>query len=270
MQVEVDVIDDLSTGKVEQLAGPVTFFEADIAKVVPTSYVNGYDTVFHLAAKARIQPSIEDPVAFDLANLHGTVVALDIARRNNAKFIFSSSSSVYGPQKEMPEHTEMTPDPQNPYALQKLLAEAYCRHFERFYDVKTTIFRYFNVFGERQVDSGAYATVIGIFMKQVREGKVLTIVGDGEQRRDFTYVGDVVEANILAAQSDMAGVFNVGTGKNYSVNQIANAVAGKEYKRNTGIERTGEVQETLADSAPLQKLGWKATVNVLDWIKQNK
>lgn len=267
---DVTVIDDLSTGKEENLDPRASFVEAKIEEISPKQYT-GFDAVFHIAARARIQPSIQFPLEFDTANTHGTLVALEIARANNAKFIFSSSSSIYGPRKTLPVMEGDRPNPQNPYALQKLFGEQYVELYEQLHGVRATVLRYFNVFGERQLEEGAYATMIGIFDRLKREGKPFTIVDDGNQRRDFTYVKDVVAANMIALDNPETDgqIYNVGTGKNTSVNEIACAI-DRHWPIEKGMIRKGEVRLTLADSDELQRLGWRPTVNVIEWIKYRR
>lgn len=264
---EVTIVDDLSTGKEENLNPRARLIEVSIEHADPKQF-NGYDAVFHLAARARIQPSIELPLEFDRANTHGTLVALEIARQNNAKFIYSSSSSIYGPRKTLPVVEGDRPNPQNPYALQKLFGEMYVQLYEDLHGVRSTILRYFNVFGERQLEEGAYATMIGIFDRLKREGKPFTIVDDGNQRRDFTYVKDVVAANMLALDNPLTDgqIYNVGTGKNTSVNEIACAI-DRHWPVEKGMVRKSEVRLTLADSDELQRLGWRPTMDVITWIK---
>jgi UDP-glucose 4-epimerase len=264
---DVTVIDDFSTGKEENLDPRASVIEAKIEEVSPRQFTD-FEYVFHLAAKARIQPSIEFPLEFDRANTHGTLVALEIARACNAKFIYSSSSSIYGPRFTLPVVEEDKPNPQNPYALQKLFGEQYCALYEQLYGLRTTVFRYFNVFGERQLETGAYATMIGIFDRLKREGNPFTIVDDGNQRRDFTYVKDVVQANMLAMVLPVTDgqTYNVGTGKNTSVNEVACAI-DRHWPVTKGIVRKSEVRLTLADSTELQKLGWQPSIDVITWIK---
>lgn len=222
----VVVIDNLSTGKKSQVNKEAKFIRADIRnlkKIRP--YFRGVDWVFHLAARARIQPSIKDPAPTFNHNIIGTLNVLLAARDAGVKrVIYSASSSSYGDQDTTPLYEEMTPRFKSPYALTKCVGEEMCRLFSNLYDLETVSLRYFNVYGPRQLTTGVYATVVGIFMKQLESGKPLTIVGDGTIQRDFTHVFDVVRANIFAAKSDKIGrgeVINIGTGKNYSINEIA-------------------------------------------------
>ena len=233
-----------------------------------SSAMVGADYVFHLAAEARIQPSIENPINAVSINDLGTATILQCAREANVKrLIFSSTSSAYG-MNESPNVETQIPDPLNPYSVTKLNGENLCKMYNSLFGLKTTILRYFNVFGPNQPVRGQYAPVIGIFDRQKSDGEALTIVGDGSQRRDFVYVKDVARANYLAAISDLdkTEVFNVGTGKNYSVKEIANAISDLQ----THIpEREGEMKITLANVDKIEKyLGWKPEVDVMNWIER--
>ena len=233
-----------------------------------SSAMVGVDYVFHLAAEARIQPSIKNPINAVSINDLGTATILQCAREANVKrLIFSSTSSAYG-MNESPNVETQIPDPLNPYSVTKLNGENLCKMYNSLFGLKTTILRYFNVFGPNQPVRGQYAPVIGIFDRQKSDGEALTIVGDGSQRRDFVYVKDVARANYLAAISDLdeTEVFNVGTGKNYSVKEIANAISDLQ----THIpEREGEMKITLANVDKIEKyLGWKPEVDVMNWIER--
>lgn len=266
----VIVIDDLSTGKIDRIACYLDnpnfcFFEKDVSSIADHVQFENIDGIFHLAARARIQPSIEDPVKYDFANIHGTVSMLDLARKLGCKIVFSSSSSVYGDQESMPLKESMQKNPLNPYAFQKSVGEDYCKLFESLYGLKYAALRYFNVYGEGQLVDGPYCTAIGIFLSQHKNGEPFTIVGDGLQRRDFTYVKDVVEANILAMEKG-SGIYNIGNGKNRSVKEIALAIdQGAICKQ---IFRKAEVKETLADNTKArEELGWIPKGDAIEWIK---
>lgn len=274
---DVVIVDDLSTGKQSNLNQSNAFekslvFFADIASF-DFSEIGKVDYVFHLGAKARIQPSIQDPATSDRTNIHGTVRVLQYARDCGAKVIFSSSSSVYGTREELPCREQDVVNPQSPYALQKWVGELYLEQFSNLYGMKSVALRYFNVYGERQLVDGAYATVIGIFLKQFSEGKTLTITGDGEQRRDFTYVKDVVEANIKAMdalEKDFVvdtEIWNVGTGENFSINQVAEMVSTDCPKEHIEA-RKGEAKATLAECVRLRDLGWTPQGNLATWIAE--
>lgn len=288
----VTVLDNLSSGEKSYLNKKAKFFRADIRnldKIEP--FFRGIDIVFHVAAKARIIPSIIDPVsAFD-NNVFGTLNVLSAARDAGVRrVVYSASSSVYGDQKVFPLSENMRPDFKNPYSLSKYIGEELGRLFYSLYGLETVSLRYFNVYGRRQPTSGSYATVIGIFLGQMKAKKPLTIVGDGTMRRDFTHVSDVVRANILAAKSKKIGngeVINIGAGHNYSINELAEILlAGNPKHRLSPLAayakqkppafiriptRPGEAKETLADYRKAKLLiGWEPRVSLLDGIEELK
>jgi UDP-glucose 4-epimerase len=231
---------------------------------------DGVDYVFHLAAEARIQPAIENPIEAVSINSVGTCTVLQCSREAGVKRVmYSSTSSGYG-MNQPPNIETQSDDCLNPYSVSKVNGEKLCRMYTELYGLPTIIFRYFNVYGERQPLRGQYAPVIGIFLRQRSEGESLTIVGDGNQRRDFTYVGDVVNANILAATKEVDSeafgqVYNVGTGTNYSVNQIARMIS--PYTTNIA-PRPGEARLSLANNQKLRKtFGWEPSMKLEDWIQ---
>ncbi len=227
------------------------------------------DTVFHLAAESRIGPCIEDPVLACKTNVTGTCNVLQASRKHGVRrVVYSSTSACYGLTEVVPMHEALPTDNLNPYSTSKLAGEDLCNMFTKLYGLETVSLRYFNVFGERMPETGQYAPVIAIFQRQIREGKVMTIVGDGLQKRDFVYVKDVVQANIKAAQCDsrLCGeAYNVGSGNNISVLQIAKLLK-KDYVHIPA--REGEARNTKADISKIAKLGWKPTVDVVDWVKK--
>lgn len=271
---EVVILDNLSTGKESNIHPRAKFFMLDISEYSELEKIKdqvaGFDAIFHTAAKARVQPSILEPLLFNKHNVDGTLNMLVLAKELNIKrFVYSASSSAYGNSSILPLAETLPNNPMSPYGLQKLIGEEYCKLFSFLYNIETVSLRYFNVFGENQATEGAYCTVIGIFSKLKREGKPLTITNDGEQRRDMTYVGDVVSANILAATSSNVGkgeVINIGSGNNYSVNQLADMFnMPKAF-----IGNVIEPKETLADNTKAKELlGWHPTTNVIDWLKKN-
>jgi UDP-glucose 4-epimerase len=233
---------------------------------------DGVDYVFHLAAEARIQPAIENPIQAVYINSVGTCTVLQCAREARVKKVmYSSTSSAYG-RNDPPNIENQSDDCLNPYSVSKVSGEKLCKMYTELYGLPTIAFRYFNVYGERQPLRGQYAPVIGIFLRQYAAGEPLTIVGDGNQRRDFTYVGDICQANILAAtkevDSDAYGqVYNVGTGTNYSINQISRMIT--DNKINVA-PRAGETRLSLANNQKIRKtFGWQPTVKLEDWIKEN-
>ena len=267
---EVLIIDNLSLGKKEYLNPRAKFFKKDIRDYKSISPVfKGVDCVFHLAAQPRIQPSIINPAESFDNNVLGTFNVLLASHRNKVKkIVYSASSSAYGDQPKLPLKETMTAYPKNPYALFKYMGEEMCHLFHGLYGLPTVCLRYFNVYGERQSTKGAYATVIGIFLSQKKIGKALTIVGDGNQRRDFTYVKDVANANILAMKSQkvIGRLINIGSGENYSVNEVAKMI---DKKHIFIPPRPGETKVTLADISVAKKLlGWRPKVRLENWIEK--
>ena len=230
----------------------------------------GADYIFHCAAEARIGPAIENPVNALNINTIGTCNVLQCAREVGAKkVLYSSTSSGYG-LNEAPNVETQPDDCLNPYSVSKIAGEKLCRMYTDLYGLNTIIFRYFNVFGERAPRKGQYAPVTGIFLRQKAAGEPLTIVGDGEQRRDYIYVKDVANANVMAAISnpddDAYGqVYNVGSGKNYSVNEIASFISDDTINI---PPRIGEARNSLANINKIKKtFAWKPEVDVEEWIK---
>jgi len=266
---EVTVLDNLSTGLKENINPSAKLIEADIRNLeaIRPAFV-GQDWVFHLAALPRVQLSIEDPITTHEININGTLNVLVAARDAKVKkLVYSASSSAYGEQSVMPLQETMLPSPISPYAIQKYVGEHYARNFSLLYGLPTVSLRYFNAYGPRLAMAGGYVTVISVFLQQKRDGKNMTITGDGTQTRDFTYVGDIVRANILAAQSERVGrgeVLNVGGGHNYSVNDIANKIGGvAEY-----LPPRVEPHDTLADISRARNLiGWEPQVGIDEGLK---
>jgi len=274
MGVEVHIIDDLSTGFKKNINPKAIFHKIDISTLEPEQ--NHYqfkdtDVIFHCAALARVQPSIEDPIPFDNVNVSGTLRMLKLAHNLGVKrFVYSASSSCYGNNLIFPTPETEKTNPLSPYGLQKYIGEQYCKMFSEVYNLDTVSLRYFNVYGERINLEGAYKLVIAIFADQMLKGEPLTIINDGEQRRDFTYVGDVINANILAATHSErldGEVFNIGNGDNYSVNELADMFGGeKQY----GVEVL-EPFLTLADNSKARlDLGWEPTGHLPLWIEKYK
>jgi UDP-glucose 4-epimerase len=281
---EVTVVDNLSEGKLDNLARwrnnpKFEFIRGDIRdRDLVRRACDHKSWVFHLAAMSRIQPSITDPhLAFE-ENCMGTINVLEGCRLGGVRrVVYSASSSAYGRGAAAEALinagegvTEDLPtDCLNPYSLSKKFGEEALDVYHKLYGLSTISLRYFNVYGPRHQESGSYATVIAIFRKQARDGVPLTVVGDGEQRRDFTFVGDVVRANMLAAMNQEAtGTFNIGSGKNYSVNQVAELILGSKGGTIQHIEpRLGEARLTLADYRKAQEiLGWKPLIDLATGI----
>lgn len=231
---------------------------------------NGVDYVFHIAAESRIQPAILNPIEATSINVIGTATVLQCSREAGVKRVmYSSTSSAYG-RNQVPNLETQSDDCLNPYAVSKVAGEKLCSMYTDLFGLDTVIFRYFNVYGERQPTKGQYAPVIGLFLKQANNNEPLTIVGDGEQRRDFTHVSDVVKANILAAITDVDNsafgqVYNVGNGINYSVNEIADMISPNQLNI---PPRLGESKETLSDTNRIRStFSWEPEINLPDWIK---
>ena len=229
----------------------------------------GVDFVFHLAAESRIQPAIENPIQAVSINSLGTCTVLQCAREAGVKrLMFSSTSAIYG-NNQTPNQETNSIDCINPYSVSKHEGEMLCKMYSNLYGLETIVFRYFNVYGDRQPIKGAHAPVMGVFLKQREEGKSLTVVGDGSQRRDFVNVKDIVEANILGAtaplkQSEIGTVFNIGSGVNFSILEIANMISDSIVHLDS---RVGESAETLADITKARTLlSWKPTISLLQWI----
>ncbi|MSU55970.1 MAG: SDR family oxidoreductase [Candidatus Taylorbacteria bacterium] len=269
---DVHVIDNLSGGKRENINPEAVLHTADIrnlAEIAPI--VSGAKYVFHLAALPRVQYSIEHPAETHEVNVTGMLNVLIASREGGVKrVVYSASSSAYGDQKTMPLVETMTPMPKSPYGLQKYIGEEYCKVWSDIYGLETVSLRYFNVYGPRLNPDGAYALAIGKFLKQRKEGKPLTIWGDGSQTRDFTHVRDVVRANLFAMESKKVGkgeVINIGAGKNFSVNELAKLIGGPVRREPPKIEP----HDTLADNSLAKKLlGWKPEVTLEEGIAELK
>ena len=229
-------------------------------------------TVFHLAAEARIQPAIKNPLHAAKVNFLGTCNILQCAREKGCdRVIYSSTSSGYGLKNKVPLKEDMERDCLNPYSVTKCGGEDLCKMYNNLYGLKTVTFRYFNVYGPRQPIRGEYAPVIGLFMRQSEEGLPMTVVGDGSQTRDFTNVFDVVQANILAMSSNeeiFGEIYNIGSGKRYSIMEIVKII-GTEW---TNIKsRIGEAKDSLADiSKAKSRLNYSPKHDLENWIKNNR
>ena len=271
---KVIVIDNLVEGKLDNLPlynSNLHFIQASIEDNLP-DVCKDVDTMFHLAALPRVQRSIKYPRETHDVNVTGTLNLLLAAKDHGVKrFVLSSSSSVYGNQDQLPFVESMVPNPLSPYALHKLIDEQYCQLFSKIFGLGTICLRYFNVYGPRMNPDGAYANLFPKFIKLMSQNETPTINGDGEQTRDFTYVDDVVEANLLAAQSSISGeVFNVGNGKNVSVNEVVsilNRLMGKNIVPIYG-PAVIEPKSTLASGIKsYEMLGWKPKVELEEGIK---
>jgi UDP-glucose 4-epimerase len=268
--MRVRLLDNFATGRREYVNTAAEVIDADIRVGDSLKHAfEGVDSVFHTAALPRVMLSIERPVETHLVNVVGTLNVLIAARDAGVRrVVFSGSSSVYGDQPTLPLTETMTPNPLNPYALQKLAAEQYVRMFHRLYAIETLTLRYFNVYGPRMASEGAYVTVIGVFIRERLAGRPLTIHGDGTQTRDFTHVRDVARANLLAMDCAVADgrALNIGRGKNLSVNEIAAIIGGPATHQ---ARRPGDPQDTLADLTQTRAaLGWEPEVVTEDGIRE--
>ena len=272
--VEVIIIDNLSTGKKENLNSKAFFVDIDLSMVnvkelhwqlFPMKFFRNVDVVFHLAATPQVQYSIDNPT--DNNNLISLINTLELSKKIEAKkFVFSSSSAVYGNPKHTPISEEHPTNPLSPYALHKLIGEQYCKMYSEIYDLNTVCLRYFNVYGDRMPNKGAYRSVISIFKEQFNKKQPLNIVNDGEQKRDFVHVNDIVQANLLAAnltKNHKGDIFNVGTGQAYTVNKIADMFGGnKKYG-----EKRIEPKNSIADNAKIMlDLDWEPKNELKTWI----
>jgi len=229
----------------------------------------GVDYVYHLAAKASVQASVDNPSPTMNTQVVGTLNVLEASRIAGVeKVIYSSTSACYGNENPIPNVETMREDPLNPYAIGKLCGEQLVRAYHYLYGLKTVSFRYTNVYGERARHVGTYAPVISKFLKARRKQESLSIFGDGEQRRDFIHVDDVVNANVSISHMELdqwGETFNIGYGKNFSVNEIANLISDDQIFLDG---RPGEMRETLADiTKAKQNLNWRPKVDVLEWIQ---
>jgi len=254
---QVVVVDDLSTGSLENVQDlvdgqSITFIEGSITDLgLLQKMFKDVDYVFHEAAVPSVPRSVKDPIGSNYANINGTLNVLVAAKDNGVeKVVYASSSSAYGDTPMLPKREDMKPFPLSPYAVSKLTGEYYCQVFTEVYNLPTISLRYFNVYGPRQDPSSEYAAVIPKFINRVSDDKPPIIYGDGEQTRDFTFINDVVNANILAAECGVTGIFNVAGGKRISINELAKLVMrimGKDLDPVYGDSRPGDIKHSLAD-----------------------
>ena len=271
---QVTIIDDLSTGKTEWINKEAGFIQDTICN--PKLNLSKFDSICHLAALPRVQFSIDHPEESHNANVNGVFNMLNLARKYKVRrFVFSSSSSVYGDQEILPLKEEMIPNPMSPYALHKLIAEQYCRLFLKIYGVETISLRYFNVYGPRHIAESSYANLIPKFTKLVLKNEQPTINGDGEQTRDFTSVHDVAKANLSALTTQnketFGETFNIGSGKNISINEVSSLIIKNlksKIKPRYGPKLL-EPKNTLADiSKASELLNYNPSVVFREGIKE--
>ncbi len=268
----VIVVDNLVAGKAERLPKEVEFHKLDICDTdALIAVMNGVDIVVHLAALPRVQFSIEHPFEAQHANIDGTLSVLEAMRQAKVRrIVYAASSSAYGDQEILPLNESLPAQPKSPYGLHKYVGELMLKLWHDLHGIETVSLRFFNVYGPHLDPDGAYALVIGKFLKQRLENTPMTITGDGEQTRDFTHVRDTVDAIVRATQNENVGngeVFNVGAGRNISMNRIAELIGGPvEY-----IAPRVEPKHTLADSSYIERaLGWKASISIEDGITELK
>jgi UDP-glucose 4-epimerase len=259
----VIVLDDLSTGRKENIddlikESKIEFVEGSITDLdlLQDTFKN-IEYVFHQAALPSVPRSIKDPLTTNQVNINGTLNVLIAAKDTGVrKVIYASSSSVYGDTPTLPKHESMIPNPLSPYAISKLTGEYYCQVFSNVFHLPTVSLRYFNVYGPRQDPSSEYAAVIPKFITSVMNGQSPIIYGDGEQTRDFTYIDDVIQANILAAESKTTGVFNAAGGRRITINELAATVmniCGIQLKISYKESRPGDIKHSLADGSKAKK-----------------
>ncbi|MBA7469905.1 UDP-N-acetylglucosamine 4-epimerase [subsurface metagenome] len=263
----VIILDDLSTGRMENIK---ELLKKDNVKLIQASILDlnlvqklfqGVDYVFHQAALPRVPRSIEDPLTTNEINIKGTLNVLLAARENRVrKVIYASSSSIYGGTPTLPQREDMPPNPLSPYALTKLAGEYYCNIFRQIYSLFTVCLRYFNVYGSRQDPHSQYATVMPAFIGRISQNLAPIIFGDGEQSRDFTFIEDVVRANILAAENNAEGVYNIGSGKSVTINRLAEIILSLMQKRLKPVHekpRPGDARHSLADISKAKSFGYQ-------------
>ncbi|KKQ66354.1 MAG: hypothetical protein US86_C0006G0034 [Candidatus Daviesbacteria bacterium GW2011_GWA2_38_24] len=269
---DVHIVDNLSSGKKENVNPKATLHQVDIRdkeKLIPIFKDVQY--VFHEAALPRVQYSIENPIETNEVNVTGTLNVLEASRLNNVKrIIYAASSSAYGDSKILPVKETFPPNPLSPYGAQKYIGEVYVKVWAEVYKLETVSLRYFNVYGPRLNPEGAYPLAIGYFLKSKKEGRPLTVTGDGKQTRDFTNVSDVVKANLLAMKSDRVGngeVINIGGGHRQSINSIAELIGGKiEY-----VAPRIEPHDTEADITHAKELlEWEPRVSLKEGLEETK
>ncbi len=262
--IEVIVLDNLSTGKKENINPKAKFIRCNISTDRPL--FDNVDTVFHLAATPQVQYSVENPT--DNNNIDSLINMLQLSKKSGVKrFIFSSSSAIYGNPKYTPIDENHPVNPLSPYALHKLIGEQYCKLYSDIYNLDTVCLRYFNAYGNRMPNEGAYKSVISVFKEQHNNNQPLNIVNNGEQKRDFIHVEDIIQANILCATNinNFKGkIYNVGTGQAFTVNEIADMFGGeKQYG-----EKRIEPKCSVAENAKIKlELNWESNNNLKNFIK---
>jgi UDP-glucose 4-epimerase len=277
-QGEVLIMDDLSTGKyrnIESLVNEgVRFYESSILNTEKLLEITKeVDYIFHQAALPSVARSIKDPIKTNNVNVSGTLNILEAARTNHVKkVIYASSSSVYGDSKTLPKKESMIPNPISPYAVSKLTSEYYCRAYSKIFGLPTVCLRYFNVYGKKQNPYSEYSAVIPKFITLILQGKQPTINGDGNHTRDFTYIKDVVQANLKAMKPNTEGIFNIAYGEKTSLNELAYKIMKLTdiyVDVNYGPERPGDIKDSLADISKAKKeLEYRPKYNINRGLKE--
>jgi UDP-N-acetylglucosamine/UDP-N-acetyl-alpha-D-glucosaminouronate 4-epimerase len=273
---EVIIVDNESTGKLENIKhlelDNISVDLGDITQIDLTNTFDGCDYVFHHAALASVPASVADPLLCNRVNITGILKVLLAARDTEVKkVIFASSSAVYGDNNDFPISEKAFLRPLSPYAVSKATGEMYCQNFTDIYGLPTASLRYFNVFGPRQDPNSQYAAVIPKFIEALRNVQQPIIYGDGEQTRDFIYVKDVVRANILGAESDVTGVFNIASGKSITINQLLKIIAkimGKDLNPLHTETRPGDIKHSLADITKAKSFGFRLNTNFKEGIRE--
>jgi len=276
---QVRVVDDLATGRrenLESVADRVRFFEGSVCDLdLLREAFDGADYVLHQGALASVPRSVADPLATNRVNVEGTLKVLEAARERGVKrVVYASSSSVYGDAPTLPKREDMTPQPKSPYAVSKLAGEYYCQTYTSVFGLETVSLRYFNVFGPRQDPASQYAAVVPIFIRCIFAGEAPQVFGDGEQSRDFTFVDDVVTANIQAARAQGAAgaVCNLGCGERHTLNELLELlqrIIGKDVEAQYGPDRPGDVKHSMADiTRARETFGYDPRVSFEDGLRR--
>jgi UDP-glucose 4-epimerase len=279
---DVIIVDNQSSGSIKNIEGlDFTRIDTNFGDITETNLeqiFEGADYVFHMAAVTSVPQSVEDPIRSNEVNITGILKVLEAARKCDVeKLVFSSSSAVYGETETLPI-TESNPiNPLSPYAVTKATGELYCNVYTEIYGLSTISLRYFNVFGPRQDPESQYAAVIPIFINKLLKNENPIIYGDGEQTRDFVSVKDVVDANLLSAQSSATGVYNIGLGKSTTVNQLLEIIKNymdKDIKPVYEPERSGEIKHSIADVSKAKSIGFSPgndfnneLIETVNWFK---
>ena len=274
---DVRVLDNFSTGNRTNLEGlGVDVIEGELRSYERVhNAVRGVELVFHLGALGSVPRSVADPLTSSAVNVEGTLNVLLAARDEGVRrVVYSSSSSVYGSRAELPVREDQPTDPISPYGVAKLAAERYCVAFSRVYHrFETVVVRYFNVFGPRQSPHSVYAAMVPLFITAIAEGRPVLVYGDGEQRRDFTYVDNVVEATLAAGDAPGANgrIFNVAGSSPATVNHVAETIGtilGREVRKEHGPPRPGDIRDSWADvTAAREVLGWDTTIDLEEGLR---